>query len=318
MTDAGARDIQDKLVKIPCPICHSDESRRFLAVADRYHADLKALPQLPQENTYQIVACSSCGFLFLNPRPLSEQLQLAYRTEKYDPHRRKGGGLIGWLFRFFRLFTIHWKANKVTGGLLTGSLLDIGCGTGEFIVHIKKAGWQSKGIENDKSAADAAGSLGCDVYVGDPTQASIPDGSFELITLWHSLEHLPYLSGSLDRIAGWLKSKGHLAIAVPNPSSFDAWYYREKWVAWDAPRHLYHFRKEDLLRLLQPRGFTLERAISMPLDPFYHSLISEVSWDQGIIKMLKAARGIIIGTISFIAGSVTKNGSSVLYIFTKL
>lgn len=310
-------DSPSSLQEIPCPLCGTFEYRLLYDVPDRMTFHLERAQSQPRENAFQIVACSSCGFLYLNPRPDRSHLGDYYRADSYDPHRRRGGGPIGALFRAARQITTRWKAAKVSKDLISSSLLDVGCGTGEFMVEMTRRGWQTTGIEISADAAEIAKGMGCDVMIGDPAEADLPVEAFDLVTLWHSLEHLPDLRGAADKISKALKPGGRLAVAVPNPDSVDARHYGARWAAWDAPRHLYHFRPNDLTAIFSPYGIRMLRKISLPLDPFYHALLSELSWTSGIAAWMKALRGLLIGGVSFMAGLKPGRASSILYLFSK-
>ncbi len=315
MTKAGNADSSSRFEDIPCPLCGSHSYGNFIEVRDRLvnpdvRTDIK-----PREKDFRIVTCSSCGFLYLNPRPAPDELPRYYDTQNYDPHRESGGGFLGSLFRFVRRFTIRWKAVKAAGGRKGGMLLDVGCGTGEFMAYMQKCGWTATGIEYQSGAAEKARSWGCEVIIGDPADVLTKEDQYDLITLWHSLEHLPALNEAVENLVRALKPGGSIALAVPNPVSLDAKFYKERWVAWDAPRHLYHFRKSDLQALFQPKGFSLRTAYPMPFDPFYHALLSELCWTSGLKRTILAFRGLLVGTASFILGGRIESASSVLYIF---
>ncbi|MCX6641029.1 MAG: class I SAM-dependent methyltransferase [bacterium] len=318
MDHASAAELPPGFESLPCPICGETSFRRHAAVSDRLDPSAHRGNPRPQGACFAIVTCASCGFLYLNPRPAPEKLPDYYCTTSYDPHRRRGGGLVGALFRWVRPMMIRWKIKRVSRGITTGALLDVGCGTGEFLCAMKASGWMVQGIELDREAARIASESGCQVRVGDPADQLEIDERFELITLWHSLEHLPRLQKTAARMAAVLKPGGRIAIALPNPFSLEARIYGPFWVAWDAPRHLYHFRRDDLAALLEPLGLRWRRTYSLPLDPFYHCLLSEMSWSRGWIRMLRAARGLMIGSLSFLAGMKPAWGSSCLYIFEKV
>jgi SAM-dependent methyltransferase len=317
MTNTGVEDLSNYFEEIPCPLCQTITFTVKTTVKDRLLMKVDSTDYKPRERDYQIVACSSCGFLYLNPRPEPETLPSFYRSDTYDPHRIAGGSFWGRLFRGIRHFTVRWKAAKVSGNFSGNNLLDVGCGTGEFMACLKGRGWNCWGIETDPGATEVARSYGCEVFMGDPLDAKLPDDHFDLITLWHSLEHLPRLKPAAEKIVSYLKGDGRLTIAVPNPDSFDAEVYKSRWVAWDAPRHLYHFREKDLVTLFEPLGVKLVRRHAMPLDPFYHALLSELAWSKGISTYFKAMRGLLIGTIGFISGLQPRRASSTLYVFER-
>ncbi len=318
MIDHGFADSPADFEEIPCPLCGSTSFEVHLLVQDRLSSHHAEKDKGPQELAYRIVACSSCGFLHLNPRPKPDRLESFYVSETYDPHRRRGGGVMGCLFRSARRLMLGWKAAAAGGKREPGYLLDIGCGTGEFAAEMRRRGWQSFGIEANRDAAEAAREKGVEVTVGDPADCLEEVNRYDLITLWHSLEHLPYLKRSAQRIAAALKPSGRLAVALPNPDSFDARYYRRRWAAWDAPRHLYHFKPQDTEVLFS--AFHLHRVTkrAMPLDPFYHALLSELTWNRSPFVKVKAIRGLFVGVVSFITGLNADRASSVLYIFEKV
>lgn len=304
--------------EIACPLCEEPSFRLVHEVRDRLQArDSRTAGRLT--DTFRIVACLTCGFRYLNPRPRDEHLAKYYRTEGYDPHRRSGGGIVGMLYRLLRPFSVGFKAAKISKGREPGRLLDVGCGSGEFLIEMQRRGWETLGIEEDETAARLAQASGCPVLIGDPLEVALPNATFDLITFWHALEHLPDIKGTIAKVTARLERGGILAIALPNPDSCDARFYGSKWAAWDAPRHLYHFRRCDLERLLQSASgqFRLIRSHALPLDPFYHALLSEISWSRGAAAILRALRGLVIGAVSFGAGFKAGSGSSTLYLFEK-
>jgi SAM-dependent methyltransferase len=317
MANRGSADFPAHFEEIPCPLCGARPFRSVYTVQDRLHPEPARTQNQPQEAAFRIVACSSCGFLYLNPRPNPEHLSEYYRSEKYDPHIRRGGGWSGRLYRWVRPFSIRRKAALVWKKREPGTLLDVGCGTGEFLHYMKRRGWRVLGVESDAAAAEQARAAGCDVLTGDPATVEYPDLKFDLITFWHALEHLPDLRGTLNAVAQRIKAGGILAVALPNPYSYDAEFYRSLWVAWDAPRHLYHFRRRDLEILLSAYNIRWSATRSLPLDPWYNALLSELSWASGLRALPRIFRGLGIGLISFLRGWKPGAGSSNLYLFIK-
>ena len=146
MANKGSADLQIQFEEILCPCCGTRPFRSVYTVQDRLHPETARTKNKPQGAAFRIVACSSCGFLYLNPRPISEHLQAFYRSEKYDPHIRRGGGWFGFLYRRIRPLSIHYKAALVWKKKEPGTLLDIGCGTGEFLQYMKRRGWRVLGV----------------------------------------------------------------------------------------------------------------------------------------------------------------------------
>lgn len=317
MGNNPAPHAQDSFEHPACLLCGGEAFQPIFPVRDRLQFKGGGRAQAPER--YNIVACAACGFRFLKPRPRAQDLAKYYQSATYGPHQRRGGGAVGWLYRLLRPFSVGHKAGQVAGGLTAGAILDVGCGTGEFLAEMQRRGWRTLGIERDESAAAIARESGCEVLIGDPLEIDLADRRFNLITLWHALEHLPNPRAALSKLAAHLKPEGRLAIALPNPDSLDARFYKARWAAWDAPRHLYHFRPSDVQRLISqiPGDFELIRTASLPLDPFYHALLSEVCWSQGLTAMIKGIRGGMIGLISYIVGFRSLRGSSILYLYQK-
>jgi SAM-dependent methyltransferase len=153
-----------------------------------------------------------------------------------------------------------------------GVLLDVGCGTGEFLSYMQKFQWKVTGVEPDADARTYATSRGLRVL---PELQRIQRGRFQVITLWHVLEHLPDLRKSAEHLVSLLEPSGYLVLAMPNVDAFDAREYGEHWVALDTPRHLYHFTQNDVQELFKPFPIELVSAGGLWLDTIYNVLYSE-------------------------------------------
>jgi SAM-dependent methyltransferase len=267
--------------------------------------------QVEPGKQYHIVECAECRLLFLNPRPDSDSIAAFYATDDYDPFgsESEAKSLSTKLYQIARPISIRRKASRVVKNLKRGSkTLDVGCATGEFMLELKRRGFVPFGVEPDPRAARyAREKSGLNVASGGIENASSENGPYSLITFWHVLEHVHLLKENLKRSHELLSDEGRLAIAVPNPSSTDAKAYGRDWVAWDSPRHLYHFRPEVMMNLLKRSGFRAERAGAVAFDAFYHSILSESSGSAGLI------RGGVRGSLSYLRGLLGQGGSSELY-----
>ena len=292
---------------ISCPACGSEDSKPERDVGDRFHA-------IPGQ-TYRIVRCAQCRLLFLNPRPDAASMSVFYRAAGYDPFlsSRAEKTTFARLYRFVRRFTVHRKAARIAKGIARGGrCLDVGCATGELLAVLKRRGMEVRGVEPDEAAAEFARKThSVTVWAGTIHDVPEAEERFDLIVLWHVLEHVPDLRGNLARLHRLLKDGGRLAIAVPNPLSRDARIYGSRWVAWDTPRHLYHFEPAVMLELLRRSGFEAEHKGAVAFDAFYHSLLSE---SGGAIRFPRAGGR---GTISFLQGLIGGHGSSELYFAKK-
>ncbi len=283
-----------------------------------------------QAQTFRLVECSSCGFVYVNPRPVPDAISAFYQNEDYQPFVSTKQAIPLWdrLYNFSRMFTIPGKRRKVQKRKRTGSLLDVGCGTGEFLVEMQRCGWQVDGVEKDQgAAAHASGILGREVHTQELRDCGFPRESFDVITMWHVLEHLYDPRAAIGQVAHLLRRDGLIVIAMPNISSVDARFYRENWVPLDSPRHLLHFTPATMKRLCDACGLTLVGHQQMVIDVFYNCLMSE----KFVMKVKSArwfglpfrlARALAVASISTVRASRMlsgheRRGSSVLYFIQK-
>ncbi|HET8964440.1 MAG TPA: class I SAM-dependent methyltransferase [Chitinophagales bacterium] len=248
-----------------CPICGTKEYNIFLNCVD----------YTVSRETFTIVECSFCRFRFTNPRPEVSKLGEYYKSENYISHSNTSKGLINSVYQLVRKYTVLKKLQLISKFYKTGNLLDIGCGTGEFLNICKAAKWNVLGIEPDKETRDkTAVKYNLNVQAEEYLTA-IPDSSFEIITMWHVLEHVPFLNKRIEELKRLVKPDGVIIIAVPNCSSLDAKIYKEYWAAYDLPRHLYHFTPDDIQRIFKKHGLRLINVLPMIFDSFYVSMLSE-------------------------------------------
>ena len=308
--------------KINCPLCGCEKNELFLKTQDRFN--------LNGELEFKIVACSECTFIFLNPRPKSESISAFYESENYQPFLSIQSGLNFWdrIYLTVRSFTLTNKRRKISKLKRGGRLLDIGCGTGEFLHEMQDHGWQVEGLEMDEKAAEFARTENnLSVQTLELQDCDFPDQSFDVITLWHVLEHLYDPKENLKKMRNFLKDGGFILIAVPNISSLDARFYKSNWVALDAPRHLFHFTPETMSVFCKRAGLGIQKFYQLPLDAFFNCLMSErIILKNRILGTLlfplHFLRGFLIAKISIFQSlrlSRQKNrlGSSILYFVQK-
>lgn len=287
-----------------CPVCKSESFSPFLACKDY---------TVSQEN-FKIVSCNYCNFKFTNPRPEDAKLGDYYKSEDYISHSNTSKGIISKLYKSVRNYTLGKKLKLISGYVSRGTILDYGCGTGMFLNVCQKAGWKSYGMEPDEGARKIASEMNLKTFSDkESIQRQIGEEKFDIITLWHVLEHVTDLEQTLSFFKAKLNKNGALIIAVPNYTSYDAKHYKEFWAAYDVPRHLYHFEIETIQKLLSPFGFKLVKTKPMNFDSFYVSMLSE-KYKTGSIKYFSA---FIKGLKSNLKAKETKDYSSVIYIFKK-
>jgi 2-polyprenyl-3-methyl-5-hydroxy-6-metoxy-1,4-benzoquinol methylase len=237
-----------------------------------------------------------------------------YKSEDYISHSNTSKGIISKLYKSVRNYTLNKKLKLISGFVSRGTILDYGCGIGMFLNVCQKAGWKSFGMEPDEGARKIATEMGLKTFSDKKTiQTQIGTETFDIITLWHVLEHVTDLEETLNFFKTKLNQNGALIIAVPNYTSYDAKHYKEFWAAYDVPRHLYHFEIETIQKLLSPFGFKLVQTKPMKFDSFYVSMLSE-KYKTGSIKYLSA---FLTGLKSNLKAKRAKDYSSVIYIFKK-
>ena len=286
-----------------CPICSSPERKPFLACLDHF---------LTKE-TFQIAECLDCGFRYTNPRPESGQLGKYYQSPEYISHSNTRKGIFNRIYQLVRNYTLSGKHRLITRYVRSGSILDIGCASGEFLNFMKSKGWNVTGIEPDeKTRRNAVANYGIDI-LDESGLSGIPDGTFDIITLWHVLEHVPDLNARMKEIHRLLKKEGMLFLAVPISDSFDAGKYSERWAGYDVPRHLYHFTRGTMNNLLDRHSFQLVKTIPMKFDAYYVSLLSE-KYRSGKVNWLT---GFWNGYCSNRDAKISGNYSSLVFISRK-
>lgn len=256
---------QDKEILKKCPICGSIKLQKAFKTKDYF---------ITQEE-FGICACKKCGFHFTNPRPTKMALAPYYKSEDYISHSNSNQGLFGKLYQSIRKYTLGKKYELVSSIRDGENILDIGCATGQFLNEFKKRGWLCTGIEPDPSAREFA-SKNYDLKVFDEDKLDTLDShSFDVISMWHVLEHVSDLSKRMEDLQRLIKENGSLFIALPNLDSWDAKHYEKYWAGLDVPRHLYHFKKENVELLFNKFGFKVHRIVPMKFDSYYVSLLSE-------------------------------------------
>ena len=207
------------------------------------------------------------------PQPKSEELGKYYESENYISHTDKKTTFFEKVYQTIKRKAIQNKLNLLESIKESkGNLLDIGCGTGDFLAAAKNRNWNVLGYEPNVGARKLAEEKG--VSIVEDTK-SIEEGTLDIITLWHVFEHVPDLENQIKELYRLLKPNGILIIAVPNYKSYDAQYYGKHWAAYDVPRHLWHFSQQSIPLLFNPFGFILQDTYPMLFDSFYVSLLSE-------------------------------------------
>ena len=259
-----------------CPVCGKEEFKNFLVVTDNSVS----------KESFVIVQCENCSFKFTNPRPDADSIGNYYESDEYVSHSNTKAGIINKAYHVVRSITTKQKVELINRSVHSkGTVLDYGCGTGVFLTACKKDGWEIRGVEpNDKARTIA--STNTEELIAS-TIEDLEGEKFEVITMWHVLEHIHTLNETMSELVDMLQDDGVMVIAVPNADSHDAQVYKENWAAYDVPRHLYHFNQQTMKRFLKKHKMVLEEVLPMKFDAYYVSMLSE-KHKAGKTKMLNS------------------------------
>jgi len=225
---------------------------------------------------FQLFHNKDFDLLETHPQPSLENLTAYYKSEDYISHTSSKRNLFEKVYHLVRKKTLKRKLKLINSYASSEKqLLDIGCGTGDFLKVALQDNWNITGIEPNKQARQIANiKINGSVFETEHLQ-KLESHSFNVITLWHVLEHLPKLEEHISIFKKLLKPNGTLIIAVPNFKSYDAEYYNNFWAAFDVPRHLWHFSKTAIQRLFLKEEMKVVKMYPMKFDAYYVSLLSE-------------------------------------------
>lgn len=286
-----------------CPWCESDKAQINLWLRDEF---------LTKED-FHICECLNCGLLYTMPRPNSDKIGSYYKSEDYYSHQENKKGFIPKVYEAVKKTNLNYKSKLALGGLKPGCLLDIGCGVGDFLHNAEKMGWNCTGIEPSEEAKSIAKQRTKANILESSELDRLQDDSFDVITMWHVLEHIDDLKWEMKQLQRLIKLNGRIVIAVPNYKSYDGQYYKELWAAYDVPRHLNHFNKTTIAKIFNSVGFDLVRTDKLKWDAYYISYMSEQYKHHSFPLIRGAFRGLISN------GKAKRSGewSSKVYIFEK-
>lgn len=289
-----------------CPVCNADTFKEVLSAKD----------YTVSGESFKVVECPQCTLRFTQGVPALDSIAPYYKAESYISHSNSSKGIINRLYQSVRKRTIVQKRKLVQSvtGLQTGTLLDVGSGTGFFAADMKESGWNVKGLEPDPDARKVASDLFNLELQPVENLSALKGNTYDAITLWHVLEHVHDLNEYINRFKSLLTEKGKLIIAVPNYTSFDASVYKEYWAAYDVPRHLYHFSPTAMKVLIEKHGLSVQAYKPMWFDSFYVSMLSS-KYKHGKTNLFAAFFNGLRS--NYAALKDVKRCSSVIYIIEK-
>jgi SAM-dependent methyltransferase len=268
-----------QLEPAPCDYCGSHDAQELFRGPDRLHG-------LPGE--FGVVACRQCGLVRTSPRPTLESLGAAYPQE-YRPYARgpetppAPKGLLRWALVNCLGYPLGDRAGAMVRVLMSpiaawvlaqpknqgylpyvggGRLLDFGCGAGGYVARMAAAGWDAQGMDMSPEVVQAARAAGLTVQQGTLPGAQLPEASFDTVTLWQVIEHMPSPKATLLAVHRLLRPGGQLLVVCPDLESSPARKFQGYWYGLDLPRHLTHFSRATLRRHVEAAGFEVMRMLS--------------------------------------------------------
>ena len=289
-----------------CPLCGGHQLEHALICTDHYASG----------ETFEVVRCMQCGFMMTQGVPVEAEIGKYYETPDYISHSDTRKGMMNRVYHWVRRYMLIRKARLVehASKIQKGRLLDYGTGTGYFPHTMHQRGWEVKAIEKSAQAREFALKNFHLEVEAEEALSTYPEGSFDVITLWHVMEHLEHLNEMWQTLNRLLADRGVLIVAVPNPTSKDAEKYQAWWAAYDVPRHLWHFTPSVMQQFGTKHGFVLEGEHPMPFDAFYVSMLTE-KYKGARCSFLK---GLWTGMFAWFSSLAKKErSSSMIYVFRK-
>jgi 2-polyprenyl-3-methyl-5-hydroxy-6-metoxy-1,4-benzoquinol methylase len=260
---------------------------------------------------FQLLYNEELDMLETRPQPGLNQLSGYYKSDDYISHTDLKRNLFEKAYHWVRNISLRQKLKLINSfNSEERKLLDVGCGTGDFLKLAQEHNWKVSGIELSEKARAIANKKTNDSVFDVEHLEELDPKSYDIITLWHVLEHLPELNEQISIFKSLLKCNGVLIIAVPNYKSYDSKYYMEFWAAFDVPRHLWHFSQKAISRLVKIEKMNVVKTLPLKWDSYYVSLLSE-KYKSGKMNFFNAFR---TGWVSNFRAKRTGEYSSLIYI----
>ncbi len=263
---------------------------------------------------FDLLLDNDLDMLITSPQPSADELNKYYDSEEYISHTDSKKSLLDRVYQIVKNYTVKQKVKLINNlNPENKTILDIGCGTGDFLKACQLDGWKINGIEpNDKARELAIQKTKNIDRINNKIEDLLKDkiSCFDVITLWHVLEHIPNLKEYIAFLKKMLKPNGILIVAVPNYKSYDAKYYGKFWAAYDVPRHLWHFTQKSMNLLFAEFDFRIMNTLPMKFDAYYVSLLSE-KYRSGKSNPFKA---FLNGFVSNAKAIQSKEYSSLIYV----
>lgn len=284
-----------------CPLCGGKNVRPDMVCEDR----------LGFKEKFSLYRCKDCTFLFTNPALSPEDVWRYYEGADYGPLSDEVRNPVDRFAHLVRKVTVPARCRMVekVSGKRTGSLLEIGAGTGVFASTMQRRGWNVVAADPSQGVREQAmRHHGISVHDMDILE-KMKGRTFDVVLLWQTLEHVPDIHETMEIIRSFVLKDGIAVIAVPNHTCFDARYYGSRWASYDPPLHYSHFTRRTMATLASLHGFYVAKAFGLRFVSQYVSVLTEYAHGGSVL------RGFIVGTIADLLGrcSLSKS-SSIAYI----
>lgn len=291
---------------------HKEHSTQFINLISEkeFYKNLKpflnCIDHTVSKESYEVMINEDYDMLVTSPVP--NNLEKYYASEDYISHTDSKTSLFDKTYQFVKNYTLKKKLKLINSFNTEDKLiLDVGAGTGDFLKVCENGGWEITGVEPSEKARIFAKNKNIHLL---ENLSKIENKQFDVITLWHVLEHIPNLTEYIKQLKLLLKPNGVLIIAVPNYKSFDAKHYKEFWAAYDVPRHLWHFSKTSISKIFSLVEMEVKKRLPMKFDSFYVSLLSE----KYKTKKSRPIQAFLTGLKSNVKASRDGEYSSLIYI----
>ncbi len=266
-------EVPVELEYVGCDLCGSSRTAPFLKSLDRNMQIHSGTPNATMSGQpWYLVRCQDCNLVFLNPRPVGSSLVNYYPNTYYaynSPNRRVIRGVKSSIKRFVRrhryLYNLLGRLRdgfedpivKEVGWVPPGAILDVGCGSGNFLDLVSDFGWCTFGVDISEGAVNEVGKKGHKVWLGDITELELPERAVDVVHMSHVLEHTKSPRRAIQAVKKVLRPEGILFIKVPNIGSILCEAFKDYSASLDLPRHLYQFTGGTLSRLVTEMGFQI-------------------------------------------------------------
>lgn len=260
-----------------CNLCDKDDTTLCFEVEEKITGE---------KQKFRVVKCENCGLIYTNPRPPKDIILQYYPQETYYSysqynrnkslkiklkeivmeeaghyHQAKGKGFFQKCISQVLCFVLKGNVSVIVPFIKKGKILDVGCGSGQFLNLLKKYDWEVYGVEISPKAVEEVNNLGLNIFIGELVDAKYPQRYFDTVVVNQVLEHTYDPKELLKESNRILKQNGLLILGVPNIDSYESKIFEEYWSPLDVPRHLHHFSMDSLESMLEKTGFAVERII---------------------------------------------------------